>query len=180
MNTRFLFIIGWIFVIMTITTTITTTTDAAKVVVTSINHRASSAPPPNSWFREKYLVGSYEIYHDYMLYRYVWDDNDIDKCPDIYNGASLYAITGRHIYPIKRICPFIYVLPKSADTDTITPIPISIPIPDLRIVYLMLVDAIQRLFQISCYIFEIVLNILSIVLATCFTLFMIILLFCQY
>jgi len=179
MNTRFLFVVGWIFVGMTITMTtiITTTTDAAAVVVTS-RHR-SSPPPPNSWFREKYLVASYDIYHDYMLYRCVWDDNDIDKCPDIYNGASLYAITGRHIYPIKRTC---HVLPKSADTDTITPIPISIPIPipDLRIVYLMLVDALQRLFQISCYIFEIVLNILSIVLATCFTLFMIILLFCQY
>jgi len=165
---------------MTMTTIITTTTDAAKIVVTSRNH--PSPPPPNSWFREKYLVASYEIYHDYMLYRYVWDDNDIDKCPDIYNGASLYAITGRHIYQIKRTCPFIYVLPKFAETETITPIPIPIPIPipDLRIVYLMLVDALQRLFQISCYIFEIVMNILSIVLAACFTLFMIILLFCQY
>lgn len=178
MNTRFLFIIGWIFVTMTITTT----TDAAAVVPS--RNRRPSSPPPNSWFREKYLIGSYEIYHDYMLYRYEWDDNDIDKCPDIYNGASLYAITGRHIYPIKRTCPFIYVLPKFATTDittdTITPIPIPIPIPDLRIVYLMLVDALQTLFQIACYIFEIGMNILSIVLATCFTLFMIILLFCQY
>jgi len=175
MNTRFLFVVGWIFVGMTITMTMTmtTTTDAAAVVVTS-RHR-SSPPPPNSWFREKYLVASYDIYHDYMLYRYVWDDNDIDKCPDIYNGASLYAITGRHIYEIKRTC---HVLPTFADTETITPIPI--PIPDLRIVYLMLVDALQRLFKILCYIFEIGMIVISIILAACSTLFMIILLFCQY
>lgn len=169
MNTRILFVIGWIFVTMT---TIRTT-DAVTVVPS--RHR-SSPPPSNSWFREKYLIGTYEIYHDYMLHRYEWGDNDIDKCPDIYNGASIYAITGRHINHIKRTCPFIYVLPTFADTaDTA-----HIPIPDLRIIYSMLVDALQLLFQIACYTFEIGMNILSIVFAACFTLFMIILLFCQY
>jgi len=176
MNTRFLFVVGWIFVGMTMTTTITTTTDAAAVVP-SRHRRASSAPPPpppNSWFREKYLVGTYDIYHDYTLHRYELGDNDIDKCPDIYNGASLYAITGRHINQIKRTC---HVLPTFAAT---APPTMKYETPDIRIGRVKLVDILQFLFQITCYTFEIGMIVISIILAACSTLFMFILLFCQY
>lgn len=159
--------------------TMTTTTDAAGVVVPSRNRRQSSAPPPlppppNSWFREKYLVGTYDIYHDYTLHRYELGDNDIDKCPDIYNGASIYAITGHHIInQIKRTC---HVLPTLATA----PPTMKYETPDIRIGRVKLVDILQFLFQITCYTFEIGMIVISIILAACSTLFMFILLFCQY
>jgi hypothetical protein len=63
----------------------TTTTNAASV----------SAHVP--WFREKYLK---QVYNDYyMYYRWKPNNNDRDKCPEIHKPAVYFAITGQQLWP---------------------------------------------------------------------------------
>lgn len=144
---------------------------------------ASALPPPSkSWFREKYLLGSYEIYYDYNLNRFELSDNDRDMCPDVYKSATIYAITGRYLQEIKHTCSSLYVQLPTKDNDShIDEIhPPSFELQDLQIIYSVSRDVVQFLGQILCYTFEIVMTILSIVFAGCFTLILVILVFCQY
>lgn len=140
-------------------------------------------PPSKSWFREKYLIGSYDIYYEYNLNRFRLDDNDRDICPDIDKTATIYAITGRYLQEIKQTCSSLYVkIPtknnNNQDIDYIPPP--SFELQDLEIIYIIATDVLQFLGQFLCYIFDIGITILSIVFAGCFTLFIVILLFCQY
>ena len=146
-----------------------------------ISPRSPSSPPSKSWFREKYLVGSYAIYYDYNVNRFEFGDNDRDMCPDVYKLATVYAITGRYMNRIKQTCTYIYATKPTKNNyphiDYIPP-----PSYDLRFIQHIMVttDVLHFVGQLVCYTFEIGMIILSIILASCSTLFMIILLFCQY
>lgn len=145
-----------------------------------ISPRSPALPPSKSWFREKYLVGSYAIYYDYNLNRLEFGDNDRDMCPDVYKLATIYAITGRYLQEIKHTCSSLYVqIPTKNNDSHIDYIPLLTSY-DLRFIHNTMTDVLQFLGQFLCYIFDIGITILSIVFAACFTLFMVILLFCQY
>lgn len=138
-----------------------------------------SSPPSKSWFREKYLVGTYDTYYDYTLHRFEFSDNDHDMCPDVYKSATIFAMTGRYMNRIKQTCTYIYATKPTKNNyphiDYIPP-----PSYDLRFIHITVTDVLHFVGQFLCYTFEIGMIILSIVLASCSTLFMIILLFCQY
>lgn len=136
-------------------------------------------PPPSnqlskSWFREKYLLGAYETHYEYTLHRYQKDDNDWDMCPDIYKTATIFAITGRYTTEIKQTCTSVYVQ-KTNNKKTHYR-----PAPDMRLTHINILNVPQFLGEMVCYIFEFVMIVMSIILASCSTLFMILLLFCQY
>ena len=143
----------------------------------SASASASATPSSKTWFREKYLIGSHDIYYEYTLHRFQLGDNDHDMCPDIHKTATLYAIIGRYLHEVKHTCSSLYVQKNNqrihTDTDT-----------DTDTDYTLLSEegfkVIQFIFHVSCYTFEIGMIIMSILLAACSTLFMIILLFCQY
>ena len=135
-----------------------------------------SSPPSNSWFQEKYLIGSYDIYYDYNLNRFEYGDNDRDVCPDLYKSATIYAITGRYFQKIKHTCSSLYI---QKNTKNNIPI-VDPPSYDIQFIHNTAKDVLQFLGQFICYIFEIGMIITSIVLVACSALFMILLLFCQY
>lgn len=144
-----------------------------------ISPRSPSSPPSKSWFREKYLLGVYDTYYDYTLHRFQLDDNDRDMCPDVYKLATVYAITGQHINRIKQTCSIAVYVQKHTDIHAHYTPPEA---PDLRFIQHIMVttDVLQFLGQLICYTFEYGMIILSIILASCSTMFMIILMFCQY
>ena len=138
-----------------------------------------SSPPSKSWFREKYLVGTYDTYYDYTLHRFEFSDNDHDMCPDVYKSATIFAMTGRYMNRIKQTCSIAVYVQKHTDIHAHYTPPEA---PDLRFIQHIMVttDVLHFVGQLVCYTFEIGMIILSIILASCSTLFMIILLFCQY
>jgi len=176
MNIRF-----WITGLMMMSISVAETINTAQLAKLS-SSRSSSSPPSKSWFREKYLVGSYAIYYDYNLNRFEFGDNDRDMCPDVYKLATIYAITGRYLHEIKHTCSSLYLqIPtKNNDSQIDYILPRSFELQDFEIIYVIATDVLQFLGQLLCYIFDIGITILSIVFAACFTLFMVILLFCQY
>ena len=138
-----------------------------------VANTAPSSPPSTSWFREKYLLGEHDIYYDYTLHRFDFGDNDRDVCPDLYKSATIYAITGRYLQEIKYTCSSLYIQKNKNP-------PVDLLSYDVRFIHITVTDVLQFLGQFICYTFEIGMIIMSIVLAACSTLFMILLLFCQY
>ena len=67
----------------------TTTTTIASV-------SASAAPVP--WFREKYLKEYNNGYYIYTFSRWSFGDNDIDVCPELHTPAVYFAMTGRKLW----------------------------------------------------------------------------------
>jgi hypothetical protein len=140
-----------------------------------------SAPAPNPWFREKYQSLTNELYYDYMLHRAEWGDNDVDMCPDIHKPATIYAITGQYMNEIKRTCNAIYV-EKYAHTTTNATATATAPTHEqlLENIDRMITDFFEYSGVCACYAFEIGMIVMSVILASCSTLFMIMLVFCQY
>lgn len=68
-----------------ITTTSATSTSAAAATV--------------PWFRQKYLKQFYDDYYMYSLYRWKFNDNDRDKCPETHKPAVYFAMTGQQLWP---------------------------------------------------------------------------------
>ena len=152
-------------VVAVATTTVTTSTTATTTAVTA-TPPGSPKPISKSWFREKYIQQIYDDYYEYTLTRYELGDNDRDVCPDIYKSSLIFAITGQHI---TRTCSALYMnieTTKSDDHDDKD---------DQAVQYITGI-----MTSIICYTFELSMLILSIILACCSTIFMIILLFCQY
>lgn len=162
MNTRF-----WITGLMMMMLSLS----EAKATIT-----IPSSPPSNSWFQEKYLIGSYDIYYNYNLNRFEFGDNDRDVCPDVYNSATIYAITGRYFQEIKHTCSSLYIQKNTKNKNP----PVDPLSYDVRFIHNTAIVVLHFLGQFICYTFEIGMIITSIVLAACSTLFMILLLFCQY
>lgn len=137
-------------------------------------------PHIKSWFRMKYLEGSYETYYQYTLHRFQLDDNDRDMCPDVYKTATIYAITGRYLHEMKRTCSSLYVRKSDDNTSPSHAHYMPPPAEDLRMIDLTIMDVLRFLGQLVYYTFEIGMRVMSILLAICSTLFIIMLLCCQY
>ncbi len=138
----------------------------------------TSGTKTQTWFREKYLQNTYDEYYDYTLTRYKLEDNNRDICPDTHKSSLFFAITGQHMNRIKRTCSTIYVQ-KSTNIDRsahYTP-PISHYAQHIEVT---IMDVLYVLGEFVCYTFEISMLIMSVILASCSTLFLIMLLFCQY
>lgn len=116
-----------------------------------------------------------------MLHRAEWGDNDVDMCPDIHKPATIYAITGQYMNEIKRTCNAIYV-EKYAHTTTNATATATAPTHEqlLENIDRMITDFFEYSGVCACYAFEIGMIVMSVILASCSTLFMIMLVFCQY
>ena len=65
---------------------------------TSSAASAASASAPVTWFREKYLTQTHNEYYIYTFSRWQLDDNDIDMCPELHRPAVYFAMTGRPLW----------------------------------------------------------------------------------
>ena len=137
----------------------------------------ATTPTSKSWFREKYIQQTYNDYYEYMLTRYELGDNDRDVCPDIHKSSIIFAITGQHIYRITNTCSSPYAKKKPAKVDLDQEGQYS---QYAQYITGIMTSIIEFIGEFICYTFEITMLILSIILASCSTLFMIILMFCQY
>lgn len=149
------------------------------LAVATVAPQSAPAPAPNPWFREKYQSLTNELYYDYMLHRAEWGDNDVDMCPDIHKPATIYAITGQYMNEIKRTCNAIYVEKYAHTTANATA---TAPTHEqlLENIDRMITDFFEYSGVCACYAFEIGMIVMSVILASCSTLFMIMLVFCQY
>lgn len=59
---------------------------------------AATAAATTPWFREKYLKETYNEYYIYTFSRWRLDDNDIDMCPELHKPAVYFAITGQNLW----------------------------------------------------------------------------------
>lgn len=167
MNIRFLpQVISCSFLLFTMTTT-STATETRRLSETK-----SSSIISNSWFREKYLQNSYDEYYDYTLTRYKLEDNDYDVCPDFHKSSIFFAITDQHMNRVKKTCSTIYVQKTTKISTSYE--------NKIRDIQITIMDILEVLRVVACYTFEISMLIMSVILASCSTLFMIILMFCQY
>jgi hypothetical protein len=151
----------------------------AAVTVT-VMATAATTPTSKSWFQEKYIQETYVVYYEYMLTRYELGDNDRDVCPDIHKSSTIFAITGQHITRITKTCSSPYAKKKPAKVDLDQEGQYAQYAQYAQYITGIMTSIIEFIGEFICYTFEITMLILSIILASCSTLFMIILMFCQY
>jgi hypothetical protein len=70
------------------------TTTILATTTTAVSPPATDVP----WFREKYLKGIYNEYYIYTFSRWRLDDNHIDMCPELHKPAVYFAMTGRNLW----------------------------------------------------------------------------------
>jgi hypothetical protein len=58
----------------------------------------AATAPSVPWFREKYLKEYNNGYYIYTFSRWRLDDNDIDVCPELHTPAVYFAMTGRKLW----------------------------------------------------------------------------------
>ena len=162
MNTRIWFVIGWVMII--------------NLAAASASASASSLSLSASWFRMKYLVGLYESYYDYRIHQFQFADNDRDTCTDVYKTATVYAITGRYLHKVKTTCSSLYYTVKQPETQT----PPSPPPPPLIEFHMTPRDFLIRIFQLAHSTIKYGMFMMSIFLAICSNLLILILVFCQF
>jgi hypothetical protein len=143
-----------------------------------VHARTNKKPAKTSWFREKYLQQTYDDYYEYTVNRYSLEDNDIDRCPDFEKSASIFAITNQQIYRISKTCK-IYIT-KAHDPD---PSYVNYTPPESQYMKLMnvtVMDVVHFVHEFACYTFEIGMYVLSVILLCCSTMFIGLVMFCQY
>ena len=131
-----------------------------------------------SWFRENYLQYTYDEYYEHTMSLYHFGDNNRDICPDIHKSATLFAITGRRPMNQKTICLSPLYAKKLLPSKDIGYQP-----PDAYYVILIRTtvnDIIQPLGELIYDAFHVGIIVISIILASMSSLFLIILVFCQY
>jgi hypothetical protein len=149
---------------------------AAAMAAAATTATAATTPTSKSWFREKYIQETYVVYYEYMLTRYELGDNDRDVCPDIHKSSTIFAITGQHITRITNTCSSPYAKKKPAKVDLDQEGQYA---QYAQFITGIMTSIIEFIGEFICYTFEITMLILSVILASCSTLFMIILMFCQ-
>jgi len=157
MNAKFWFIIGWAMMI-----------------------NLASSSSSSSWFRMKFLVGSYETYYDYRIQKV--EENDSDICPDIYKSAVIYAITGRYLYKVKQTCSSFYTV-KQLGTETPPtppPTPTPTPPPTPGEVDMMMRDFLITIFQLAHSTIKHMMFMMFVFLAICSNLLLLILVYFQF
>jgi len=149
----------------------------ASLLSTTMTAAASAAT--SSWFREKYNEQTYHDYYDYTISRYSLTDNNRDTCPDFHTSASIFAITGQQINRVTRTCSSLYVNKVTMSTKakaTYTP-------PEahyIQLIEVTVVDVVEFIGVFMCYLLEIAMLLVSLILLFWTTLMMVMLLFCQY
>jgi hypothetical protein len=138
---------------------------------------AAAAAAAASWFREKYNEQTYHDYYDYTISRYSLTDNNRDTCPDFHTSASIFAITGQQINRVTRTCSSLYV-----NKGTSSSIPKYTPQEAhyIQLIEVTVVDILEFIGVFMCYLFEISMLLVSLILLFWTTLMMVMLLFCQY
>ena len=152
----------------------------ATVIMIALLSMAAVAASSSSWFREKYNEQTYHDYYDYTVSRYSLTDNNRDTCPDIHTSASIFAITGQQIQRVTRTCSSLYVnkgtLSSSKANAKYTP-------PEayyIQLIEVTVVDVVEFIGVFMCYLLEIAMLLVSLILLFWTTLMMVMLLFCQY
>jgi hypothetical protein len=156
-----------------------TMTAAAQrsVLATVIMIALLASASASSWFREKYNEQTYDDYYDYTVSRYSLTDNNRDTCPDIHTSASIFAITGQQIQRVTRTCSSLYV-----KKGTLSSIAKYTP-PEAYYIQLLevtIADVVEFIGVFMCYLFEVSMLLVSLILLCWSTLMMVMLLFCQY
>jgi hypothetical protein len=151
---------------------------------------ATAAASPKSWFREKYIEYYHDEYYDYYMSQYQLavndgvvdiDRNKRDICVDFHKPATLFAITGqRQPAPatrksIQRTCPLTIYATTAKYTDYLPP---EEYYP--RFIRFAIEDVIEPLGNFMCDVFEVYMMLMSIILASISSVFIIMLIFCQY
>lgn len=143
----------------------------------------AAAADPKLWFREKYLEYYHDDYYDYYMSQnqYSAGNNKRDICPEFHKPATLFAITGRHQPApaarkrIQRTCPLTIYTTSAKYTDYLPP---EEYYP--RFIRFAVEDVIEPLGNFMCDVFEVYMMLMSIILASLSSLFIIMLIFCQY
>lgn len=106
-------------------------------------------------------------------------DNNRDTCPDFHASASIFAITGQQIQRVTRTCSSLYVnkgtTSAKANGKYNPPEAHYTQMADITVV-----DVVEFIGVFMCYLFEISMLLVSLILLFWTTLMMVMLLFCQY
>lgn len=157
----------------------------ATVIMIALLSTSTAAAASSSWFREKYNEQTYNDYYDYTVSRYSLTDNNRDTCPDIHTSASIFAITGQQIRRVTRTCSSLYVTKGtslSLSSLSSSSIPKYTP-PEahyIQLIEVTVVDVVEIIGVFMCYLLEIAMLLVSLILLIWSTLMMVMLLFCQY
>lgn len=138
---------------------------------------------PKSWFREKYLEYYHDEYYDYYMSQIQYSSNKRVVCPDFHKSATVFAITGRRQSSAPaalknvqhRTCPLTIYATTPKYTDYL---PQEEYYP--RVIRIAVEEIIEPLGDFMCDVFEIHIIMMSIILASIFSVFVIMLIFCQY
>ena len=157
---------------------------ATVIIFALLSTAAAVAASSSSWFREKYNEQTYHDYYDYTVSRYSLTDNNRDTCPDIHTSASIFAITGQQIQRVTRTCSSLYVTKgtSSSSSSSLSSIPKYTP-PEahyIQLIEVTVVDIVEFIGVFMCYLLEIAMLLVSLILLFWTTLMMVMLLFCQY
>ena len=150
----------------------------ATIIIASLLSTTMTAAA-SSWFREKYNEQTYHDYYDYTVSRSSLTDNNRDTCPDFHTSASIFAITGQQINRVTRTCSSLYVNKGTMSTKAkakYTP-------PEahyIQLIEVTIVDVVEFIGVFMCYLLEIAMLLVSLILLFWSTIFMVMLLFCQY
>ena len=153
------------------------------LILTTFTAMAAAADP-KLWFREKYLEYYHDDYYDYYMSQnqYSASNNKRDICPEFHKPATLFAITGRYQpapsarKSIQRTCPLTIYATSAKYTDYLPPEEYYYP----RFIRFAIEDVIEPLGNFMCDVFEVYMMLMSIILASLSSLFIIMLIFGQY
>ena len=132
---------------------------------------AATATAPVTWFREKYLTQTYNEYYIYTFSRWRLEDNDRDMCPDLHKPAIYFAMTGHQIW---RVTP---QRRQGRESNTGYTPPTAY---DIRWIEITVIDVVSFLIVFIQYCCELLIILLSLLMASLTTLILGILVFGQY
>lgn len=155
---------------------------------------ASAASVP--WFREKYLKEYNNGYYIYTFSRWSFGDNDIDVCPELHTPAVYFAMTGRKLWGHTPLTHATYRqrqrqerqeqrrqrLRRSHQSEYDDPLgyytqPIAYYLLWFEITVL---DVVWFLIDFTLYCCELLILLLSVLMASLTTMILCILVFAQY
>jgi hypothetical protein len=160
--------------LLTITTTTTTATATA------------SADSTKSWFREKYLEYYHDEYYDYYMSLNQYSNKRV-ICTDFHKSATVFAITGRRQRSASaartneqqhRTCPTILLYAAATTLKHTDYLPQEEYYP--RLIRIAVEEILEPLGDFMCDVFKIYIIMMSVILASIFSVFIIMLIFCQY
>jgi hypothetical protein len=151
---------------------------ATVIIIIALSTAAAAVS--SSWFREKYNEQTYNDYYDYTVSRYSLTDNNRDTCPDIHTSASIFAITGQQIQRVTRTCSSLYVTKGTFSSSKANAKYTPPEAHYIQLIEVTVVDVVEFIGVFMCYLLEIAMLLVSLILLFWTTLMMVMLFFCQY